>query len=792
MNEYLQTPAIAVVIATRDRPHLLADRALASVAAQTRPPNFVVIVDDSCPDLRITNRAIVDSLKIPRCSVTYLENARTEGASGSWNTAIAFLLAEVAAVDGLFVAILDDDDAWLPTYLARCEAVAAEGDLDMVAAGLRWIESVEGPETVLFAPETLSAAQFLVGNPGIQGSNIFVRFSVLLAAGGFDEALRSTTDRDLCIRIADLGWVCYGRIPEVLVDHHADADRARLSTRGSAAKLDGLSAFWRKHAGRMSADQREAFAARAASLFGWIAPAHPFLSDRSAAFQSRLVASPLMKGSTNSEESSFAIAAHPPSSLYVGVITSAPMTLLPLLRDLNVLSKNSGVARLATVVLDNASPVADLEYMLREARDAGLQAAVVSVAQQREDAAAGAFGKMFRERPLAPVGIAAARTMLQRYVGTLMEQDPGSFAWLLDDDMRVDSRALGYLRWLPAFRDAGVGVLIGAYEGSSPNPPLNGLRVQLVDIFHSLVWLRGLPEKAPLPDRSAENAALRAQFPDYYYDLSRRHTAHLETPHWIEPMVEGETVAEARVRLLAGALGILTGQPITRAIVSPIPANPIAAAKDSVNRGGNTFVLDHRALTQTPNTIVGVQGREARRSDMIWAIVNRHYRRMNVKAVAFPVRHIGRATGSPRLDIEKVQGEIVGAALYAGLVEFLHARPGHMLDFSSEEAEEIRRLSSQQQERRLQGLRGSIWRIIGLREAIRGVAHDRELEDLLGHLDLWFTPELFEQIRDGVHVDRDREMEAFLMSLRALADDYASTTINTDLIQAQFRAGTGP
>ncbi len=749
-------PAIAVVIATRDRPRLLAERALASVAAQTRPPNFIVVVDDSCSGLRATNRGIVESLKIHPCSVTYLENARTEGASGSWNTALAFLLAKAGAADGLFVAILDDDDAWLPTYLARCEAAVIEGRLDMVAAGLHRIESMEGPPTVEPAPETLSAAPFLVGNPGLQGSNIFARLSVLLAAGGFDEALQSTTDRDLCIRIADLGWVRYGRIPEALVDHYADAERTRLSTRGSTAKLDGLSAFWRKYAGRMNAVQREMFTARAASLFGWSAPAHP----------------------------------QPP--LYVGVITSAPGTLLPLLLDFSGLAKNRGAVRFSVVVLDNASPAAELEFALREARAAGLQVAVVSVAQQRKDAAAGAFGQMFQERPVTPVGIAAARTMLQRYVGALMEQDPGSFAWILDDDMRVDSRAVGYLQWLPAFRDAGVDVLIGAYEGSSPNPPLNGLRVQLVDVFHNLVWLRGLSEEAPLPDRSAENAALRVQFPDYYYDLSRRHTAHLETPHWIEPVAAGETVAEARARLLTGALGILSGQPITRAIVSPVPADPIAAAKDSVNRGGNTFVLDHRALTQTPNAISRVQGREARRSDMIWAILNRHYRRMNIKAVAFPVHHVGRAASSPRLDIEKVQGEIAGSALYAGLGEFLQTRPGHMLDFLPEEALEIRRLSNQHRERRLQGLRQSIWRIIGLREAIRGVVRGRELEGLMGHLDTWFTPALFEQIRDGVDVDRDSEVEAFLMSLRAVADDYALATIDTSFIQAQFRAGIGP
>lgn len=46
----------------------------------------------------------------------------------------------------------------------------------------------------------LDMHDFLVGNPRIQGSNLFVRLDQLCAAGCFDEALSSCTDRDLCLR----------------------------------------------------------------------------------------------------------------------------------------------------------------------------------------------------------------------------------------------------------------------------------------------------------------------------------------------------------------------------------------------------------------------------------------------------------------------------------------------------------------------------------------------------------------------------------------------------------------
>lgn len=48
-------PFVVVLVATRDRPVLLR-RALASIAAQTRPPDALVVVEDtseSSPDVRV-------------------------------------------------------------------------------------------------------------------------------------------------------------------------------------------------------------------------------------------------------------------------------------------------------------------------------------------------------------------------------------------------------------------------------------------------------------------------------------------------------------------------------------------------------------------------------------------------------------------------------------------------------------------------------------------------------------------------------------------------------------------
>lgn len=754
---------------------MLLERSLPSVVAQTLCPDVLVVVDDSEPLARQANAELVGTLTLPGCEIIYLENARTAGASGAWNTAIDHLAGAVDEPDRVFIAVLDDDDAWPPEYLERCALAARRRSLDMVAAGLRRFESGAGHAVLNEAPMRLCAEEFLTGNPGIQGSNLFARLSVLLAAGGFDEGLRSSTDRDLCIRIAELGTVRYGRLSGVWVDHYADSDRPRLSASGSAAKFEGLTAFWQKYAGRMTADQRHAFAERAAALFDWSAP------DKTASPSS---VSARRAGDFGQPPP------HAPIRLHVGVITSEPSVLWPLLDGLATLALSNTLERLSVLILDNGSPADELKKMTQEAQAAGLRVAVVDEPRQRRDAASGGFGAAVRARPQGQVGIAMARTMLQRYLGAVLAADAGSFGWLLDDDMRVDARARAYLPWLPAFRARGTDALIGAYEGASPNPPLNGLRVQLVDLLHNLRWLQALPDQMPLPDRTMENAGLCARFPDYYYDLSRKHTAHLEMPHWLEPAFFGETVKEAYARLLAGAVGLLNGDPLTRPIISTPPSDPLAAAKASVNRGGCTFILNHRVLTDTPNSITKIQGREARRSDMVWAIVNRYYRRSTIQAVAFPIHHIGRVNVAPGLNLEKVQGEIIGSTLYAGLTGFLRSRPNHALAFSPEESDAICDLADQQLTRRWRMLKQSVYRIMGLREAIRRVVRPGELRALLGYLDAWFTPAQFEQIRAGLGAHDRVEVRRFLSALRTVADDYARAAVEIDFIQEQLKVAS--
>ena len=757
---------ICVIVATCDRPNLLSKRSIPSILGQSHPPDFLIVVDDSRSEFNVkVNERYIKSIVAEDTIVSIVRNRRTPGACGSWNTGIDWIFRQLTSPQSTYIAILDDDDSWLPHYLETCMNMCISGDFDMVAAGIQRLESEHELPVIYPGPSALRADDFLVGNGGIQCSNTFIRMSTMLMAGCFDESLRSSTVRDLCIRIADLGTVTYTPIPSNLVKHYVERDRIRLTTKKSEAKLSGLTMFWQKYYGRMDNHQRVQFKERAERLFSWHPPiknlSAPQAKSKSAL---RPYAAPWLAPVPT---------IRPPFSLNIGVITSEPRTLWPLLQSISVQS-----IRARVLVLDNGCPSIELDEMMKKATKIDLEVNVIGQQQQQVDARRGLFGQPYKQRPLGQVGIAQARTMIQRYLGRELARDTDAVGWLMDDDMRIDKRAKSFISWLPILRESGVDVVLGAYEGSSPNPPLNGLRVQLVDLVHNLNWLNGLEPDELLPDRSNENKLARLDCPDYYYDLSRKHTSHLEKPHWVEEIVEHETVMKARNRLLEGANSLILGHPITRPLVATTPINPLNEIKDSVNRGGCTFILNHATLAMTPNSIFHIDGREARRSDMMWAIVNRYFRGFVVKAAGFPVDHIARYSLKAELNISKVKAEIVGSAMYAGLMSFLVNNPSHTLAFSKKDISDIQYIVKQNLSDRMIQLEMSFYRIRGLHRTLNENFDEPLMQPLMNQLENLFSDQMWSNLHDAVMSHRTFETVEFLTTIRNVAEDYAASDFN--------------
>ena len=742
MERIVNTSQIIALIATCDRHDLLLRRSLPSVLNQTRLPNHIVIIDDS------PSSNLKEKLKIPSSTkISYLRNNRTKGASGAWNTGLVHVLKNCTDAKNTFIAILDDDDFWDTNHLASC--VEHVTNNDMVISGLiRYEDDKIFKDDI---PSALDTNEILVSNPGIQGSNMFVRFSSLLEAGLFDENLTSCTDRDLCLRLADLG-VRVASTNQYTVKHYACTNRARLSSYESSQKLNSLETFWRKYQGRMTVSQKELFLARSKSLFGFQPKGKSFHQSKHLNLPEALE----------------------PFSLIVGVISDSAEQLLPLLQDFSSIQNESFLSSVEVVVLENGG---DGKLLAKIIKQANVNSRFISINQQINDSREQFFGRNFT-RTDQKLGIGKARTVLQRYLYHFSRTDSNAIVWILDDDMRLGDKAKLYLPWLPVFRKLQIDVVLGFFEGASPNPPLNGIRVQLVDFINNLMWLDGLPSDDVLPDRSGENRDIRSKYSDYYYDLSRSHTAHLETICWITPAFEGETVAEARKRLVQRVEYLLAGESITRPLIVDLPTNPIAESCESVNRGGNTFILNPNALL-TPNAIIEVSGKEARRSDMIWAIINRYYYGFTIKSVNFPVLHQRIHSKKPQLNIEKVVGEIQGSSIYAGLKEFFKGYASHSFDFNEKSENIICQKVHDCSVRRLEALKLSYFRARGIYKQIQAYDKTGELQELMHQLEQWFNEQVYEKIACGVKDLSNDKVIAFIHSLKNQASNYKNAYLKS-------------
>ena len=248
------------LVATCPRVEALLTTSIPSIAEQSRLPDALVIVADH-QGLPTNARQAIRAL-IPATEIHFLENARASGVAGTWNTGLAFIQQ---AWPESYVAILDDDDRWDTDHLALCMSTAeSESWPDVVISGLRIC--VEGQEIPRPPLKILAVNDFLIGNPGWQGSNTFATATKLVAAGGFRESLVSCHDRDLAIRMLDLPETRISFTGRHTATWNLNTYPNALSRPGPE-KTNALRHFLALHGHRMSLEIRQRFMSRCFELF---------------------------------------------------------------------------------------------------------------------------------------------------------------------------------------------------------------------------------------------------------------------------------------------------------------------------------------------------------------------------------------------------------------------------------------------------------------------------------------------------------------------------------------------
>jgi glycosyltransferase involved in cell wall biosynthesis len=256
-------PPVSVVIATHDRPQLLA-RAVRAVRGQDYPGRVqcVIVFDQAEPD-----PALADD--DPERPVTVVANGRTPGLAGARN-------AGAAAASGELLAFCDDDDEWLPAKLRLQAARLAETDADVVVSG---IHVSYGDKTITRVPraEDVTHAELLRRRVmEAHPSTVVVRRTAFLDKIGLvDEEIPGSyaEDYDWMLRAAEAGPIAVVAEPLVTVLW----GRTSHFNRKWATISDALQYLLRKHPG--FADDPRGLA----RVQGQIAFAHAALGDRPAA-----------------------------------------------------------------------------------------------------------------------------------------------------------------------------------------------------------------------------------------------------------------------------------------------------------------------------------------------------------------------------------------------------------------------------------------------------------------------------------------------------------------------------
>ena len=218
-------PKISVIIPTHDRPQLLL-RAVNSVLNQTYQDFDIIVIDDG-----IKKPADLELNRLLDKRITYIKNEKNIGAPASRNIGIKKSDAE-------FIALLDDDDEWLPQKLEKQLGIFDKfgKEVGLVYCGVEIIQ--KGGQVVErnnpFPNQALDSFNLLLRRNFIFNVTIMARRQILLE-NLFDEKFPKNQEWDLVLRLAKV--TKFVGMSERLVKVHTLADDEHLGGKGNIKNI---------------------------------------------------------------------------------------------------------------------------------------------------------------------------------------------------------------------------------------------------------------------------------------------------------------------------------------------------------------------------------------------------------------------------------------------------------------------------------------------------------------------------------------------------------------------------
>lgn len=609
---------IAAVIVTCNRLELL-KRALKSVKEQSRQPNFVYIISNSTADNFLKEQKLCADF-----GFQILNNYRTINYAGALNTAVEQIIKENGISKDLYFASLDDDDEWLPNYLQEIENNNSDNFDVLIGILLR---SSNTENNLLALPNELTEKDFLIGNPGISGSNTFIKLITLLKSGAFDEGLSATIDRDFFVRVF-LQKPKYKIINKHLVTQHTDNDRERVTT-NQTKKEESLRVFFYKYQHLMNKVEKEQFFQRIENLF----------SISKCAFElSEQNFSEFSKGELVFENKGN-------YQFVIGFVTSDETYSERILSQ--IIEQNISVDLI--VIINNSKY--NWLYKSEQILKGKIPFRIVQPEEWKNNLQTQQYGKAFsefKEINSIPLG----RTILHYHLHNETIDFLRPVYWIIDDDITFnfikssnDQTEKINLFEIVNQNIENVSAIIGSVSNDPPLPFLSSVRGQLVDLLHSH-WAKNQISQDLL---NLRNKA------DYYYDLSDLLSNHLEIP--IYHTTANENAIEE----------IFSGKSISRKVIQKSEIKSIN--RIITQRGPNTLVFNRELLHYYPVINLSVNHKFARRGDLLWVLFNQIVSEHKIVEHTFSIQQ-NRTISKFDLhrELEKSAYDIIGYAFNKGFL----------------------------------------------------------------------------------------------------------------------------
>lgn len=226
---------VSIVVPTFERPELLR-RLLRSIYAQTYSAYEVIVIDDFSANIKEYENVIAEFSLVFQ-DFSFLRNSSNRGAPHSRNHGIRHAKYDL-------VALVDDDDEWLPHKLAKQVEVFTHSP-PIVGLVYTWTDVVDlGVQSAFYRAETEGKCLHdILKECFIPSPSVMLRKAVFSDVGFFDEQLPSCQDWDMWTRIFANGYECRV-VREALTLYHKQAS----SSIGTSPRArHGYAMYYRRH-----------------------------------------------------------------------------------------------------------------------------------------------------------------------------------------------------------------------------------------------------------------------------------------------------------------------------------------------------------------------------------------------------------------------------------------------------------------------------------------------------------------------------------------------------------------